>query len=114
VNDRTRELLQALGKALGGLPAPLQAAADGEPVPLAIGFGPALVERLTGAGTPPAEAHRLVYRALAAVCGSTGYLQALSTDQARRMDPDGNDAGPVDPAHGLMASNTLLVRAMRA
>jgi hypothetical protein len=115
VNDNTRELLQALGDALGALPPLLQAAADGDPWPMAVGTHEVLVSKLVEAGVEPGDAERLSQRALRAVSRAPRYLEALADDQpGYRYNLDGTRAAQVGLDQRASAAQLILSRALRA
>ena len=58
---------------------------------------------------PEADVDR-VRRLFARVCGSDGYLRALSREGARRHDLDGCPLGPVSDAHRTRAAQQLEAR----
>ena len=109
------DALAPIREALGDLPPLLQSAADGEPLPMAIGTHEVLVSELIAAGVEPVDAERLSQRALRAVSRSPGYLEALSDDQpGYRYNLDGTRAAQVGLDQKASAAQLILSRALRA
>ena len=98
--------------ALGALPAALQAFADGDVAPLAMGTREALTERLIASGMGLQEAARLAAKALRDVAVTSAYQREVAIEHSRRIDLDGNPVERVEPGHAAAAASLLLARSL--
>jgi sRNA-binding protein len=104
--------LKTVEMVLVTLPPALQAALDGEPVPLAIGSREVLTKHLVDAGMIQDEAVILAVAALREICSTTKYRQ-VSMDHAERFNLDGSLAARVSELHRQIAAQQDLAVSLR-